>query len=113
MNVTGASAASATTIAQAAGQVKYSGGGTYTFMQITGLAQLAANNGFSQTAQFAINNGATLGLNGFNQSGLPSDCRRSRRDKWNNGRCTEQQCHNKHFDAQHRGLDDIYLQRNN
>src|SRR5262249_51583238 len=76
MNVTGAIGVRPPTLPQAGGQVKYSGGGTYTFMQISGLAQLAANNGLSQTAQFGINNGATLELNGFNQSavalGLPT-----------------------------------------
>jgi fibronectin-binding autotransporter adhesin len=73
MNVTGAITVTGTgvnTVAQAGGQVKYSGGGTYTFMQISGLAQLAANNGLSQTAQFAINNASTLELNGFNQTGV-------------------------------------------
>ena len=74
MNVTGPVnvAGTATTIIQRNGNVMYSGGGNYPNLQITGLAQLGANNGLGQSSivQLAVSGNGTFDLNGFDQTAV-------------------------------------------
>ena len=74
MNVTGPVnvAGTATTIIQRNGNVMYSGGGNYPNIQITGLAQLGANNGLSQSSlvQLAVSGNGTFDLDGFDQTAV-------------------------------------------
>ena len=74
MNVTGAVnvAGTADTIIQIGGNVKYSGGGNYPNLQISGTAALGAANGLSQTSAILMSNASagTLDLNGFDQTAV-------------------------------------------
>jgi autotransporter-associated beta strand protein len=74
LNVTGPVnvAGTANTIVQIGGNVKYSGGGNYPNLFITGVAALGKNNGLSQTAalQLANSGAGTLDLNGFDQTAV-------------------------------------------
>ncbi|MBC7782583.1 MAG: autotransporter-associated beta strand repeat-containing protein [Burkholderiales bacterium] len=75
LNITGAinTAGTATTVIQRGGNVKYSGGGNYPNLTITGLAAIGVNNGLNTAAAVILGAAADsiLDLNGFNQT-LPS-----------------------------------------
>ena len=72
LNITGPvnTSGTADTIIQIGGNVRYSGGGSYPNIQITGLGLLGAANGLSQSAVIQIGNagGGTFDLGGFDQT---------------------------------------------